>query len=62
MIAVAGSNGKTSVKEATAALLERLAPTLRTTGNLNTETGVPVSLLRLSPEHRYAVIEMGAQR
>jgi UDP-N-acetylmuramoyl-tripeptide--D-alanyl-D-alanine ligase len=62
VIAIAGSNGKTSVKEATAALLERLAPTLRTTGNLNTETGVPVSLLRLLPEHRYAVIEMGAQR
>jgi UDP-N-acetylmuramoyl-tripeptide--D-alanyl-D-alanine ligase len=62
VIAIAGSNGKTSVKEATAALLERLAPTLRTTGNLNTETGVPVSVLRLLPEHRYAVIEMGAQR
>jgi UDP-N-acetylmuramoyl-tripeptide--D-alanyl-D-alanine ligase len=62
VIAIAGSNGKTSVKEATASLLERLAPTLRTTGNLNTETGVPVSLLRLLPEHRYAVIEMGAQR
>jgi UDP-N-acetylmuramoyl-tripeptide--D-alanyl-D-alanine ligase len=62
VIAVAGSNGKTSVKEATAALLEQLAPTLRTTGNLNTETGVPVSLLRLLLEHRYAVIEMGAQR
>jgi UDP-N-acetylmuramoyl-tripeptide--D-alanyl-D-alanine ligase len=62
VIAVAGSNGKTSVKEATGALLERLAPTLRTTGNLNTETGVPVSLLRLLPEHTYAVIEMGAQR
>jgi UDP-N-acetylmuramoyl-tripeptide--D-alanyl-D-alanine ligase len=62
VIAIAGSNGKTSVKEATAALMDRLAPTLRTTGNLNTETGVPVSILRLLPEHRYAVIEMGAQR
>jgi UDP-N-acetylmuramoyl-tripeptide--D-alanyl-D-alanine ligase len=62
VVAVAGSNGKTSVKEATAALLDRLGPTLRTTGNLNTETGVPVSLLRLLPEHKYAVIEMGAQR
>ncbi len=61
VIGVAGSNGKTSVKEAIAALLSRLAPTLKTTGNLNTETGVPVCLLRLSPEHRYAVIEMGAQ-
>ncbi len=61
VIGVAGSNGKTSVKEAIAALLEQLAPTLKTTGNLNTETGVPISLLRLVPEHRYAVIEMGAQ-
>jgi UDP-N-acetylmuramoyl-tripeptide--D-alanyl-D-alanine ligase len=61
VVGVAGSNGKTSVKEAVAALLGRLAPTLKTTGNLNTETGVPVSLLRLRPEHRYAVIEMGAQ-
>lgn len=62
VVAIAGSNGKTSVKEATAALLERIAPTLRTVGNLNTETGLPVSLLRLNPEHRYAVLEMGAQR
>ena len=62
VIAIAGSNGKTSVKEATASLLSHSAPTLRTEGNLNTETGVPISLLRLTPEHRYAVIEMGAQR
>jgi len=61
VIGVAGSNGKTSVKEAIAALLARLSPTLKTTGNLNTETGVPICLLRLGPEHRYAVIEMGAQ-
>jgi UDP-N-acetylmuramoyl-tripeptide--D-alanyl-D-alanine ligase len=61
VIGVAGSNGKTSVKEAIATLLATLAPTLKTTGNLNTETGVPVCLLRLQPVHRYAVIEMGAQ-
>jgi UDP-N-acetylmuramoyl-tripeptide--D-alanyl-D-alanine ligase len=61
VVGVAGSNGKTSVKEATAALLAHLGPTLKTTGNLNTETGVPVSLLRLESEHRFAVIEMGAQ-
>jgi UDP-N-acetylmuramoyl-tripeptide--D-alanyl-D-alanine ligase len=61
VIAVTGSNGKTSVKEATASLLQHLGPTLKTQGNLNTETGVPLTLLRLSPEHRFAVIEMGAQ-
>ncbi|MFI5272079.1 MAG: UDP-N-acetylmuramoyl-tripeptide--D-alanyl-D-alanine ligase [Ktedonobacterales bacterium] len=61
VIAVTGSNGKTSVKEATAALLQQLAPTLKTEGNLNTETGLPLTLLRLSPEHTFAVLEMGAQ-
>src|SRR5579884_788811 len=61
VIAVTGSNGKTSVKEATALLLQHLAPTLKTEGNLNTETGVPLTLLRLNAEHKYAVIEMGAQ-
>lgn len=61
VVAITGSNGKTSVKEATAALLEHIAPTLRTYGNLNTETGVPLTLLRLNPEHRFAVLEMGAQ-
>ena len=61
VIAITGSNGKTSVKEATAALLSRLAPTLKTEGNLNTETGLPLTLLRLLPEQRFAVLEMGAQ-
>jgi UDP-N-acetylmuramoyl-tripeptide--D-alanyl-D-alanine ligase len=61
VIAITGSNGKTSVKEATAELLQRLAPTLKTEGNLNTETGLPLTLLRLCPEHRLAVLEMGAQ-
>ena len=61
VIAITGSNGKTSVKEATASLLQKLAPTLRTYGNLNTETGVPLTLLRLNPEHEFAVLEMGAQ-
>jgi UDP-N-acetylmuramoyl-tripeptide--D-alanyl-D-alanine ligase len=61
VIAITGSNGKTSVKEATATLLQHLAPTLKTEGNLNTETGVPLTLLRLNPLHRFAVVEMGAQ-
>lgn len=62
VIAIAGSNGKTTTKEATAALLARLGPTLKTEGNLNTETGLPISLLRLDSEHRFVVLEMGAQR
>lgn len=61
VIAVTGSNGKTGVKEATASLLRHLGPTLKTEGNLNTETGVPLTLLRLNPEHQFAVVEMGAQ-
>lgn len=61
VIAITGSNGKTSVKDATASLLQHLAPTLKTAGNLNTETGLPLTLLRLNPEHRFAVLEMGAQ-
>lgn len=61
VIAITGSNGKTSVKEAVASLLQHLAPTLKTWGNLNTETGLPLTLLRLNPEHRFAVLEMGAQ-
>jgi UDP-N-acetylmuramoyl-tripeptide--D-alanyl-D-alanine ligase len=61
VVAVTGSNGKTSAKEAIASLLQHLGPTLKTQGNLNTETGVPLTLLRLNPEHTFAVIEMGAQ-
>ncbi|MGE5334236.1 MAG: UDP-N-acetylmuramoyl-tripeptide--D-alanyl-D-alanine ligase [Nitrososphaerota archaeon] len=62
VIGIAGSNGKTTVKEATATLLARLAPTLKPVGSFNTEVGVPLTLLRLTEEHRYAVLEMGAQR
>ncbi|GAC1447386.1 MAG: UDP-N-acetylmuramoyl-tripeptide--D-alanyl-D-alanine ligase [Ktedonobacterales bacterium] len=61
VIGVTGSSGKTSVKEATAALLTHVAPTLKTHASFNTETGLPLTVLRLEPEHRYAVLEMGAQ-
>jgi UDP-N-acetylmuramyl pentapeptide synthase len=44
----------------TAAILKLCGETLYTTGNLNNDFGVPMTLLRLTPEHRYAVIEMGA--
>ena len=59
MIAVTGSVGKTSVKEMLASILEQQAPTLSTLGNLNNEIGVPLTLLRLRDEHRFAVVEMG---
>lgn len=62
VLAVAGSNGKTTTKEAIGTLVAHLVPTLKTEGNLNTETGLPLTLLRLQPEHRIAVLEMGAQR
>jgi UDP-N-acetylmuramoyl-tripeptide--D-alanyl-D-alanine ligase len=60
LVGVAGSNGKTTAKEMTAAILARAGQTLATRGNLNNHIGVPLTLLRLTPEHRFAVIEMGA--
>jgi UDP-N-acetylmuramoyl-tripeptide--D-alanyl-D-alanine ligase len=60
-IGITGSNGKTSTKEAIAAVLGRQAPTLKTQASYNTEIGYPLTLLRLEPQHRYAVLEMGAQ-
>ncbi len=62
LVAVTGSNGKTTVKEMTAAILRAEAgeaAVLATEGNLNNDIGVPLMLLRLTPAHRYAVIEMG---
>lgn len=60
VIALTGSSGKTSVKEMIAAILKRCGNTLYTEGNLNNEIGVPLTLLRLTSEHQYAVIELGA--
>ena len=60
VIGITGSNGKTTLKELTAACVAQAGPTLATAGNLNNDIGVPLMLLRLRPEHRYAVIEMGA--
>jgi UDP-N-acetylmuramoyl-tripeptide--D-alanyl-D-alanine ligase len=62
VIGVAGSNGKTTVKEMLAAILAQLGPCLATRGNLNNHLGVPMTLLRLDATHRSAVIEMGANR
>ncbi|MCT2387803.1 UDP-N-acetylmuramoyl-tripeptide--D-alanyl-D-alanine ligase [Erwinia pyrifoliae] len=60
IVALTGSSGKTSVKEMTAAILRECGETLYTAGNLNNDIGVPLTLLRLKPQHRYAVIELGA--
>lgn len=57
---VTGSNGKTTVKEMIAAIFATQGETLFTQGNLNNDIGVPLTLLRLNENHRYAVIEMGA--
>jgi UDP-N-acetylmuramoyl-tripeptide--D-alanyl-D-alanine ligase len=60
VVAVAGSNGKTTAKEMTSAILSRMGLCMATHGNLNNHIGVPVTLMRLEPSHRSAVIEMGA--
>jgi UDP-N-acetylmuramoyl-tripeptide--D-alanyl-D-alanine ligase len=62
VVAVTGSNGKTSTKEMVAAVLGRHFNVLRTQGNLNTETGVPLTILSLEPHHSALVLEMGLQR
>ncbi|QJT79119.1 UDP-N-acetylmuramoyl-tripeptide--D-alanyl-D-alanine ligase [Kosakonia sp. MUSA4] len=60
VVALTGSSGKTSVKEMTAAILSECGNTLYTAGNLNNDIGVPMTLLRLTKEYQYAVIELGA--
>ncbi|MDB6061835.1 MAG: hypothetical protein JWM78_1938 [Verrucomicrobiaceae bacterium] len=62
LIGITGSAGKTTCKEMLAAILSQRGSVLATQGNLNNEIGVPLTLLRIAPEHRYAVIEMGAAR
>jgi len=62
VVGVAGSNGKTTVKELIAGILSQAGPCLSTRGNLNNHIGVPLTLFRLRGEHRFAVVEMGADR
>ena len=59
VVAVTGSNGKTTTKEMVAAVLAARWTTLKTEGNLNNRIGVPQTLLRLTARHKAAVIEMG---
>lgn len=57
--AITGSNGKTTAKEMTHAILSTRGPALKSEGNLNNEVGLPLTLLRLEPAHVAAVVEMG---
>jgi UDP-N-acetylmuramoyl-tripeptide--D-alanyl-D-alanine ligase len=63
LVAITGSNGKTTVKEMLAGILRTAAGSedavLATKGNLNNDIGMPLTLLQLNARHRYAVIEMG---
>lgn len=65
VVALTGSSGKTTVKEMLASILRSAAPAaadervLATRGNLNNDIGMPLTLLEMRAEHRYAVIEMG---
>ena len=61
VVGITGSNGKTSTKELTAAAMGVRHRVLKTEGNRNTETGVPLALLGLEPSHTAAVLEMGMQ-
>ncbi|MFD2246410.1 UDP-N-acetylmuramoyl-tripeptide--D-alanyl-D-alanine ligase [Pontibacter ruber] len=60
VIGITGSNGKTTTKELIYAVLSQKFNTLYTQGNLNNHIGVPLTLLRIKPEHEMAIIEMGA--
>lgn len=60
IVGVTGTNGKTTTKELIAAVLSERFNVLYTLGNFNNHIGVPKTLLRLTPEHEIAVIEMGA--
>lgn len=60
LIAITGSNGKTTVKEMLATILNYRAPTLATPGNHNNDIGIPLTLFSLGDKHQYVVIEMGA--
>ncbi|MFI4954765.1 MAG: UDP-N-acetylmuramoyl-tripeptide--D-alanyl-D-alanine ligase, partial [Gammaproteobacteria bacterium] len=60
VIALTGSCGKTTVKTMIGSILQQMHPTLASIGNLNNAIGLPLSLLKLTQEHHYAVLEMGA--
>jgi len=62
LLAITGSNGKTTTKELVNAVLSKKFNTLCTTGNLNNHLGVPFTLLEMNEAHEIAIIEMGANK
>lgn len=60
ILAITGTNGKTTTKELTAAVLSKKFKVLATKGNLNNHIGVPITLLSMTDEHEIGIIEMGA--
>jgi UDP-N-acetylmuramoyl-tripeptide--D-alanyl-D-alanine ligase len=62
VIAITGSNGKTTTKEMVAQVVAQRWKTLKTEGNLNNRIGVPQTLFQLAPRHQAAVIEMGVDQ
>lgn len=62
LIAITGTNGKTTTKELTASILATQYTLLATEGNLNNHIGVPLTLLKLKKSHRIGIIEMGASK
>ncbi len=59
VIGVTGSNGKTTTREMTAAVLQQHFNTLATAGNFNNHIGMPLTLLNVTPEHEWAILELG---
>jgi UDP-N-acetylmuramoyl-tripeptide--D-alanyl-D-alanine ligase len=62
VVGIVGSNGKTTTKEMLKSICALVGPTCATPGNWNNEIGVPLSLLELTPEHRYGIFELAACR
>ncbi|MEU7260468.1 UDP-N-acetylmuramoyl-tripeptide--D-alanyl-D-alanine ligase [Streptomyces rimosus] len=62
VVGVTGSRGKTSTKDLLAAVLSSAAPTIATSGSLNNELGVPLTMLRCTAATRFLVLEMGVRR
>jgi len=62
VVAVTGSNGKTTTKEMVAAILAGLGPVLKSEASFNNQWGLPLTLLRLGPAHKAVVLELGANQ
>lgn len=62
VVAMTGSQGKTTVKEMLRSILSEHGETLATSANLNNTIGVPLTLLRIDSQHQFAVVEMGADK